>query len=119
MWQGTEVLAARFGTVVEVADRFDGIGLRSNVVVIEHADGSRAHYAHVRFRGVVVKVGDRVDQGQLIAYSGMVGQTIYPHLHFVVMNHDGTASLPISFAEVPDGVPRAGRSYVSQNGPSP
>src|SRR5688572_24842946 len=45
---GTEVLAAREGDVVEVEDRWDGIGLASNFVAVEHEDGTRALYAHVR-----------------------------------------------------------------------
>ena len=39
---GTKVLAARVGTVVEVVQNFDGIGLNSNYVIIEHEDGTRA-----------------------------------------------------------------------------
>ncbi len=112
---GTDVLAARAGAVVAVEDELDGIGLLSNFVTIEHDDGTRAVYAHIRNGGAAVKVGERVRQGQLIASSGMVGQTIFPHLHFVVTNRDGTVSVPISFADVPGGVPLAGRRYTSQN----
>jgi murein DD-endopeptidase MepM/ murein hydrolase activator NlpD len=112
---GEEILAARAGTVVKVEQDFDGIGLRSNYVMIEHNDGSRAMYAHIRKNGSNVKVGDHVEQGQLIAYSGMVGQTINPHLHFVVFNKAETASLPITFSDVPGGVPLAGRFYTSAN----
>jgi murein DD-endopeptidase MepM/ murein hydrolase activator NlpD len=112
---GTEILAARAGEVVEVEDSLDGIGLRSNFVTIEHDDGTRAVYAHIRKGGAAVRVGDRVRQGQLVAWSGVVGQTVFPHLHFVVTNREGTASVPISFADVPDGVPLAGRWYASEN----
>jgi murein DD-endopeptidase MepM/ murein hydrolase activator NlpD len=114
---GTDVLAARDGKVVEMEDTLDGIGLRSNFVTIKHDDDTRAIYAHIRRGGAVVKVGDGVRQGQVIASSGMVGQTLFPHLHFVVMNREGTASVPISFADVPGGVPRAGRCYTSENIP--
>jgi murein DD-endopeptidase MepM/ murein hydrolase activator NlpD len=112
---GTEVLAAREGQVVEVEDRWDGIGVKANFVAVEHADGTRAVYAHVRRGGVVVTVGEHVRQGQLVAYSGMVGQTLFPHLHFVVQSRDGSASVPVSFADVADGVPLAGRFSTSQN----
>jgi murein DD-endopeptidase MepM/ murein hydrolase activator NlpD len=113
---GTDVLAARAGKVVEVEDRLDGIGLRSNFVTVEHDDGTRAIYAHVRRGSATVRVGDDVLRGQVIAASGMVGQTVFPHLHFVVTTHDGAASLPISFADVPEGVPLAGHWYTSANG---
>jgi murein DD-endopeptidase MepM/ murein hydrolase activator NlpD len=113
---GTEILAARAGTVLKVEQSFDGIGFYSNYVTIEHDDGSRAMYAHIRKNGAVVKVGDHIEQGQPIAYSGMVGQTINPHVHFVVFNRDETASLAITFEDVPEGVPLAGHFYVSGNG---
>jgi murein DD-endopeptidase MepM/ murein hydrolase activator NlpD len=112
---GTEVLAAREGTVLKIEQNFDGIGFNSNFVIIEHEDKTRAMYAHIKKNGAVVSVGDYVNQGQLIAYSGMVGQTVNPHLHFVVFNSDETASLPISFSDVETGVPLAGRSYTSGN----
>lgn len=83
--------------------------------MIEHEDGTRAMSAHIRKDGTVVRVGDHVNQGQLIAYSGMVGQTINPHLHFVVFNADETRSLPILFSDVKGGVPLAGRKYTSGN----
>jgi murein DD-endopeptidase MepM/ murein hydrolase activator NlpD len=113
---GTEVVAAREGNVADVADQWDGVGLDSNFVAIEHDDGTRAVYAHIRRSGAVVKIGERVRQGQLVAYSGMVGQTLFPHLHFVVQSRDGSASLPISFSDVRDGVPFAGHLYTSENG---
>jgi murein DD-endopeptidase MepM/ murein hydrolase activator NlpD len=109
---GTEVLAARDGEVVRVEDNHDGIGLLSNYVVIQHEDGERSGYAHIRKDGALVKVGDPVKRGQPIALSGMVGQTLFPHLHFYVMNEKETESLPVSFEE---GVPEAGRFYTSRN----
>jgi hypothetical protein len=115
MTTGTEVLAARGGTVAEIEQNHDGIGLHSNFILIEHVDGTRAMYAHIKVNGSVVKLGERVEQGQLIAYSGMVGQTINPHLHFVVFDKEGKKSLPITFSEVPGGVPLGGRFYTSAN----
>ena len=115
MRNGTEVLAARDGRVLEVEDHFDGIGLKSNFLIIEHRDGQQSVYAHIRRAGALVNVGDHVKRGQPIALSGMVGQTIFPHLHFYVMNQEGTSSVPISFREVPGGVPMAGSFYTSKN----
>jgi murein DD-endopeptidase MepM/ murein hydrolase activator NlpD len=112
---GTQVLAARGGVVLEIEENFDGIGLHSNFISISHIDGTRAMYAHILKNGSVVRPGDRVEQGQLIAYSGMVGQTINPHLHFVVLDKEGTTSLPITFSDVRGGVPYAGRFYPSSN----
>jgi len=114
MHTGTKILSARSGIVVVVEHDLDGMGLRANYVTIEHADGSRATYAHIQQASADVKVGQTVAQGQFIARAGMVGQTLFPHLHFAVRNRAETTSLPISFADVADGVPRAGFAYTSQ-----
>jgi beta-lactamase class D len=115
MPNGTQILAARAGRVAEVKDAWDGIGLNSNFISIEHEDGQRSMYAHIRFNGSLVKVGESVNQGQPVALSGMVGQTVFPHVHFYVMNKEETLSIPISFADVPGGVPFAGHFYTSGN----
>jgi hypothetical protein len=112
---GTEILAAREGIVLSIEQGFDGIGLNSNFIIIEHDDKTRALYAHIKKNGAFIHVGDRVRQGQLIAYSGMVGQTINPHLHFVVLDEGESASLPITFSDVKTGVPLAGQFYTSGN----
>lgn len=116
MLNGTEVLAARAGRVVEVEDTYDWIGPHSNFVKIEHVDGQRSGYFHIRYKSSKVLVGDEVKQGQTIALSGMVGQTIFPHLHFAVFNREETQSLPITFSEVRRGVPLAGQFCLSKNG---
>ncbi len=90
MKRGTIITAARDGVVVRVKEdgkkggwnkkyRPDG-----NVIVIQHADGSRAGYWHLQFDGAMVKVGDTVTQGKPIALSGKTGYTLFPHLHFLV-----------------------------------
>ena len=114
---GTPVLAVRDGIVREAFDGDEGIGIKpNNFVVIEHVDGQQSGYFHLSMGQVRVKVGDFVKQGQPIALSGMVGQTWFPHLHFLVFTKDKTKSLPISFADVPGGVRLAGHFYTSQNG---
>ena len=112
---GTEVLATRDGRIKEVEDSFEGIGFKSNFIIVEHENGECSVYAHVLKNGSLVKMGDLVKQGQPIAKSGMVGQTLFPHLHFYVTNKEGTSSIPISFREVPSGVPVAGHFYISEN----
>ena len=112
---GTEILAARGGKVVEIETSHDGIGNDSNFLTIEHEDGTRSAYAHIQKNGALVKMGETVAQGQAIALSGMVGQTLFPHVHFLVTNRERTSSMPVSFREVPGGVPLAGHFYVSQN----
>ena len=60
-----------------------------NVIVIQHADGSRAGYWHLQHNAAFVNVGDTVTQGQSIALSGKTGYTLFPHLHFIVWSFDG------------------------------
>lgn len=87
---GTPIHAARAGVVVAAQDshRIGGLGARflpfGNHVVVEHADGSAASYWHLQYKGIVVRVGERVRAGQLIGMSGNTGYSAFPHLHFDV-----------------------------------
>ncbi len=103
---GTNVLAARSGTVFEVAsDHYRGgldmlhDGENANVVRIVHDDGTLAVYAHLNWNSIRVKPGDRVKAGQYIADSGNTGFTSGPHLHFAVQRNAGLKieSLPVVF----------------------
>lgn len=115
MSNGTQILAAREGVVVEIVQHHDGFGWQSNYIYIEHEDGTCSVYAHIQKNGALVSLGDEIKQGQEIALSGMVGLTIMPHLHFYVLNKSKTESIPISFQEVEGGVPFAGHFYTSGN----
>lgn len=88
MPEGTEVLAARDGVVVEVVQSNDqscpsrSCAEYNNRIMIYHADGTFAAYAHLKHNGAAVHVGDKVKKGDLIGYSGNTGWTDGPHLHF-------------------------------------
>jgi murein DD-endopeptidase MepM/ murein hydrolase activator NlpD len=56
----------------------------ANQILIEHDDGTVAGYSHLNYQGVVVNVGECVDEGAMIGYSGNSGYSSGPHLHFVV-----------------------------------
>jgi hypothetical protein len=47
-----------------------------------HADGTFAYYAHIKFNGAKCTLGDSMKKGDIIAYSGNVGWSSAPHLHF-------------------------------------
>ena len=89
---GTPVLAARGGTIAAVVDHFRGGGAkahlapRANFVAVRHSDGSYARYYHLKEKGSLYKVGERVGRGQQIAWSGNTGYTGGPHLHFDLVN---------------------------------
>ena len=91
---GREICAAADGTVVAVEDRvrraFLGWGVcdftaRSfvgNHVLVKHAEGEFALYAHLVRGRVTVAPGDRVDRGQVLGLCGHTGHSTEPHLHF-------------------------------------
>lgn len=87
---GTPVRAPGKGKVVAV-ERQSGFGL---VVEIDHGFGYLTVYAHLS--NALVKKGDLVRRGQLIAKSGNSGLSSGPHLHYEV-HHDGKALNPIDF----------------------
>lgn len=75
---GTPIRAAASGIVV-IAERTPDYG---NIVKIDHGSGVETRYAHAS--RLLVKAGDRVEKGQLIAEVGNTGRSTGPHLHFEV-----------------------------------
>jgi len=106
MKKGSPVTAAREGVVVRVEQGYTKGGYskkylgKANVVVIKHSDDSQAMYAHLQHNGALVKVGDSVKVGQVIAKSGSTGYSAMPHLHFIVWGPvpgGGRSQLPTRF----------------------
>lgn len=102
--EGTPVLAARGGVVMQVQDGFSGHGLdphrdasRANLIRILHDDGSMGLYAHLANGGARVRVWQRVEAGQRIGLSGNTGYSTAPHLHFAVQVNRGMQLLSIPF----------------------
>ncbi|GAA0368305.1 murein DD-endopeptidase MepM/ murein hydrolase activator NlpD [Bacillus horti] len=90
--QGTTIVAAASGVVL-VAEYLNGYG---NTVIVEHGDGIRTLYGHIRNGGIVVSVGDRVDREQKIAEVGSTGRSTGPHLHFEV-HKNGVQTDPVDY----------------------
>ena len=124
---GTPIYAAREGDVVgiDVSSNYGGPSPEfrpyMNYVNIRHADGTLGNYYHLKYGGAVVKIGDKVQKGQLIAYSGNTGYTTAPHLHFSVSKVDPVSmrrpmNLPIKI-QTAQGIvtnPREGEYYTVQ-----
>jgi hypothetical protein len=87
-----------------------------NAVRIRHAGGFTSWYFHLKTNSVVVKVGDNVVQGQLIAKSNNTGRTSGAHLHFQVQadSKDWGQSVACTFG-LNCKVPTGGDSAKSDN----
>ena len=89
---GTPVYAAAAGVVEFSGWNSGGYG---NMVEIRHPDGSMTRYAHHSRN--LVRVGQRVNQGDQIAEVGSTGYSTGPHLHFEVhLPSQGTVN-PIAY----------------------
>jgi murein DD-endopeptidase MepM/ murein hydrolase activator NlpD len=87
---GSSVHSPGNGKVTAV-ERRSGFGL---VVEINHGFGYKTVFAHLS--KALVKRGELVTRGQLIAKSGNTGFSSGPHLHYEV-HHNGKALDPIDF----------------------
>jgi LysM repeat protein len=87
---GTKVHAARRGMVV-FSGYEEGYG---NLVIVEHEFGYRSYYGHLSRK--LVKVGQQVKPGEIIALSGNTGRSTGPHLHFEIRKN-GRALNPMTF----------------------
>ena len=75
---GTQVKAAADGRV-SFAGWNGGYGI---LVIIDHGNGIETRYAHNS--RLNVKVGQKVERGQVIAFSGNTGVSTGPHVHFEI-----------------------------------
>lgn len=76
--RGTPIQAAEAGEVA-FSDRLKGYG---NLVLLKHSGNFYTVYAHNSVN--LVKKGNRVKKGQVIAKVGRTGRATGPHLHFEV-----------------------------------
>lgn len=85
--EGTPVVAPRGGIVKRVAYQADGAG---HYVVLD-GDGEDRDYAfmHLQAGSIVVRIGERLRTGQLLARVGSTGISSGPHLHFEVWEGGG------------------------------
>jgi murein DD-endopeptidase MepM/ murein hydrolase activator NlpD len=77
--EGTPVKAADDGVVAYSGNELKGYG---NLVLIRHSNGYVTAYAHAS--ELMVKRGDTIKRGQVIAKSGQSGEVQSPQLHFEI-----------------------------------
>ena len=95
---GTEIHAAA-GGVVRTAEMHPEYGL---MLEIDHGNGLMTRYGHTS--RILVKVGDLVKRGQVVADVGTTGRSTGPHLHFEVLV-DGIPQDPQRFLAGPNARP--------------
>jgi len=76
---GTDVYATGNGTVVDVSSSQRGLGKH---ITIDHGFGYTSTYAHLS--NFNVRVGQRVQRGDIIGYVGSTGMSVANHLHYEI-----------------------------------
>lgn len=87
---GSRIAAAAAGTVTETGEG-EYIG---KYAIIAHQDGYTTLYGHCS--EVLVRSGQKVKKGQIIARVGMTGRTTGPHLHFEIRKN-GAPQDPLAY----------------------
>ncbi|HYH95775.1 M23 family metallopeptidase [Hyalangium sp.] len=108
---GTPVWSVADGTVTKAQNTGPG----GNTVCVRHTNGFETCYLHLSKYGAGVRVGSRVSQKQVIAYSGNTGRSTGPHLHFALkrggqfvnpLNQKFPRAEPLPKAQLPDFLAR-------------
>lgn len=85
------------GQVSEVGRDFFGLG---NFVEISHQNGFKSKYAHIG--KIYVKVGDQVNQENILGEVGLTGRTSGPHTHLEITRNGQYIDPENLLPEIPD-----------------
>jgi murein DD-endopeptidase MepM/ murein hydrolase activator NlpD len=77
--EGTPIKSAEDGVVAYAGSELKGYG---NLVLVRHPNGFVTAYAHAS--DILVKRGETVKRGQVIAHAGQTGNVTSPQLHFEI-----------------------------------
>lgn len=88
--EGTPIRAIEKGEVI-YSDQLRGYG---NMVIVRHADGIMSVYAHNETN--LVREGQKVSRGEIVATVGSTGRVTGPHLHFEIRKNN-TAQDPARY----------------------
>ncbi len=98
--RNSKVYASKSG-LITFSGYTNGYGI---CITILHSDGTKSMYGHLS-ENVIIKVGQKVNQGEIIGYVGPVtlsdgrqnGWTTGPHLHFSIYDRSGNTLDPYQF----------------------
>lgn len=122
---GTPILAAGSGTVIyagPLPSNRDGVNYYGNTVIIRHDWqwlGQQVFTLYAHTLELFVAVGDRVQQGQLIAGVGASGEVSGPHLHLEVrvgQNHYNSTRNPMLWLAPYEGWGTLAGRFVDSRG---
>jgi murein DD-endopeptidase MepM/ murein hydrolase activator NlpD len=100
---GDPIVATADGQVVTIDYDNDGFG---NSLIIKHKHGYYTRYAHMQ--GFKVKIGQRVQQHEVIGWIGNTGLSTGPHLHYEV--HVGSDVVdPYKYINIRSSIAKNGR----------
>lgn len=81
--EGSSVFATADGVVREISDKNSTLG---KTIVIDHGNGYKTSYSHLL--STLVRRGQKVQRGDVIALTGNSGLSLAPHLHYEVRYND-------------------------------
>ncbi|WP_458407405.1 M23 family metallopeptidase [Anaerotignum sp.] len=93
--EGTEVIAVKSGRVTEVRTS----ATYGKVLKYETEDGYEVMYAHLS--DILVKKGEEIRQGEVVAKSGNTGLSTGPHLHYSLWK-EGNLLNPAAYLSAED-----------------
>jgi len=110
---GTELSSPHYGRVDNIKDDSDKGGddpkywFDGNFIRIRHRSDLFSYFEHLMYRGVRVKVGQTVQEGELLGYTGNTGYTDEPHVHCEFqepygLGENGYVTLRPRFRNFPD-----------------
>jgi murein DD-endopeptidase MepM/ murein hydrolase activator NlpD len=100
---GTAVMAVASGVVESAAWAGDA----GRMIKLRHGGGYETEYLHLSAFAPNLRVGGRVEQGQLIGRVGMTGAATGPHLDYRILKNGVHVNPLAELARMPPGVPIA------------
>jgi len=79
---GSNIYAAADGTIEKAGWNSGGYG---NRIIVNHGNGLKTLYAHLKPQGILVSAGEYVKKGEIIGLMGTTGRSTGTHLHFEVI----------------------------------